>query len=422
MGGNRALGRLRNPFTDLGPAEPMLGQGMGYGAPGAMGAPGGGTSPYGAGAEGGAMGSGTGAPGAPGSTAGAGAPGTAGAGDLFSAEGTAGPGFGGGAGATSDVFNMIGDQNSFGAALSLPGQPRPPRVPGIRGGYLYPTVRNFKIAENQSPRPTDRLFFDFNYYNNLGAAVNRRIDSPLSQVKGYRYLLGLEKTFNEGMGSIGFRLPIDSLTADVGSLAVPATSQSLGDLSIFGKYILAQNVQTGSLLSGGLMITPPTGPKTFANAAYLNAIHSFYFQPYLGWIVNRGRFYMQGFFSFDFPTNNSAVSMIYNDIGFGYFLLRNNDPTAFLTAVAPTFEVHVNNPLNHRDPFSKFDLSGTGDAVNLTYGLNFEFGRRSLLTFAFVTPVASPKPFDTELILFYNFRFGRSVRSMIPATPPVIGQ
>jgi hypothetical protein len=57
------------------------------------------------------------------------------------------------------------------------------------------------------------------------------------------------------------------------------------------------------------------------------------------------------------------------------------------TAFAPTFEVHVNNPINHRDVFNRFDIAGTPDVVNLTYGINFELHRRSLVTLALVTPV-----------------------------------
>ena len=109
---------------------------------------------------------------------------------------------------------------------------------------------------------------------------------------------------------------------------------------------------------------------------------------------------------------------MYNDIGIGYFLIRNNDPNAFLTALAPTFELHVNNPLNHRNPFNRFDLASTPDAVDLTYGLNFGIRNTAVLTAAFVTPVASPKPFDTEAILMLNIFYGRTRANVVQQTPP----
>ena len=69
--------------------------------------------------------------------------------------------------------------------------------------------------------------------------------------------------------------------------------------------------------------------------------------------------------------------MIYNDLGVGYYVFRSRDSRDWLTGMAPTFELHVNNPLNHRDPFNRFDLAGSPDSVDLTFGLNFgiEFGR-----------------------------------------------
>ena len=73
----------------------------------------------------------------------------------------------------------------------------------------------------------------------------------------------------------------------------------------------------------------------------------------------------------------------------------------------------MNTPLTHRDPFNPKDPTGTPDVVNLTYGLNVEVYRRSVLTFGFVTPVTGPRPFDFEFLLLFNRRFGGS-RSPAP--------
>ena len=90
------------------------------------------------------------------------------------------------------------------------------------------------------------------------------------------------------------------------------------------------------------------------------------------------------------------MTILSNDVGLGYYLYRNPDADGFLTAIAPTFEVHVNTPLNHRDVFDANDRAGTPDVVNLTYGVNFGFARSAVLTLGFVTPVTGPKPFDYE--------------------------
>jgi hypothetical protein len=349
--------------------------------------------------------------------------------DTFgAAAGGAGPGFGGGLSSGAGAVPMIGDQSPFRfhgmmrtVALPAAGTPGfPPPIPGPRAGSLfYPSVRNFKISENQSPRPQDRFFVDFNYYNNINDTINTRNGSPIDHIKAYRYLFGGEKTFNDGKGSIGLRFPINNVTADsLGRQASTPTSTAMGDLTIFGKYILEQNPRTGSLASVGLAVTTPTGPARFAGAPYLFGIRSVYIQPFFGYIYNIRNFYLQGFTAFDFPSNFSDTSMMYNDFGMGYFLIRSTDPDDFLTTLAPTFEVHVNTPLNHRDWFNPNDLAGSPDVVNLTYGLNFGFRHHSLLTMALITPVSSPQPFNTEVVVFLNVFYGRS-RAPGQVTPPL---
>jgi hypothetical protein len=284
---------------------------------------------------------------------------------------------------------------------------------------LYPTVRTFKISENMSPRPQDRVFFDFNYYNDLNAAINRADRTQVTSMKAYTWLWGVEKTFHDGNGSIGMRLPLDTLTADSRAFSTP-TSTALGNLSLFAKYILMQDRQSGSLISTGLAITPSTATSRFAGAPYVIGLNTTYFQPFLGYIWNVDRFYLQGFSGFDFPANNADVTLMYNDIGIGYFLYRNTDTRSFLTAVAPTFEVHVNTPFNHRNPFNSFDPAASGYVTNLTYGLNFQFYGRAQLTTALVTPVSSPKPFDAEFALQLNVFYGRTARGPQPIQPPLV--
>jgi hypothetical protein len=229
----------------------------------------------------------------------------------------------------------------------------------------------------------------------------------------------VEKTFNEGRGSIGIRLPLDTVTADSprNIISTPTTT-SLDNLSVFAKYILEENRRTGSLVSLGLAITPPTGPGRFAGAPYLFGINSVYVQPFIGYIYNAGRLYIQGFSGFSLPTNPNDVMLMYNDIGIGYYVLRSPDRTRFLTAVVPTFEVHVDSPLNHRNPFNTFDVAGSQNVVNLTYGLNFELRSQAILTAALVTPVTNPKPFDAEFVLLFNIYFGRTRAQRLGITPP----
>ena len=179
-------------------------------------------------------------------------------------------------------YQMIGDQAPLTlrqAASTAPGLPppfppgAPPAPPGARlASAIVPSVRGFKIAENQSPQPQDRVFFTFDYFSDLNGALNRRFESPVNGLTAYRYIFGFEKTFDEGFGSVGFRLPLDSLSANSaisGNFVKPGgTSTALNDLSLFTKYVLKVDPATGSLLSVGLEATLPTGPSQFAGAKY----------------------------------------------------------------------------------------------------------------------------------------------------------
>jgi hypothetical protein len=395
---------LPPPETPAPTGASTLGTGGGTPAPG--------TSPY--------------APG--GGAAGPATPGAGAAVDSAMGMGATAPavasGLGGGLNAPQGALNMIGD---LGPVLTpsqttippTPGRPQPfppPKFPTPPKpsalSQLAPSVRGMKIAENQSPMPQDRIFYSFNYFSNLNASINQRFQSPVDQVRVYREIWGFEKTFDSGQGSVGLILPLNTLTSNStiqGSFAkLGGTSTSLGDLSIFTKYVMKYDPKSGSLLSTGLVLTPPTGPNQFAGAKYIQSVHATEIQPFLGYIWRRDNFYLHGFSAIDVPSSVREVTMLYNDVGIGYFLLRRNDPSRFLTAIAPTFETHVNNPLTHRDPFNPKDPTGTPDIVNLTYGVNFEFYKGAVLTFAFVDPVTSPKPFDGEWVLLFNFYFGQS--------------
>lgn len=391
---------------------------------------------------------GTGAPGGAYAGAGTGAGGTAGTGAENAASGFApsdgaatagteafesalaglsGPG---GAGAAESNFtpNMIGDLSPIGLrAIQTQGPPtvgppslRPPGAPGARSASLFaPSVRALKVSENMSPRPQDRFFADFNYYNNVNAAMNVYDRTPIKNMEVYRQIYGFEKTFDQGRGSFGMRLPINTLTADGTSRAISTpTRTAAGNLSMFAKYILKEDVKTGSLISAGLAVTAPTGPGRFAGAPYIDGINNTSFQPFLGYIFNFRKFYIQGFSAFDFTSSARDVTLMYNDLGIGYYLFRAQDPSAFLTAVVPTFEAHVNSPFTHRDWKNRFDPAGTADIVNLTYGLNFQIQRTAVISTALVTPVTGPRPFDAEFVMFVNFFYGRSRAGRIPIQPP----
>jgi hypothetical protein len=154
-----------------------------------------------------------------------------------------------------------------------------------------------------------------------------------------------------------------------------------------------------------LAISIPTGPQSFGGATWVRNYNNVELQPYLGYQWVKDRFYILGFEAINVPLNTHDVTFIYNDIGVGYFVYQNKDPRAFLKAFAPTFETHVNVPLNHRDIFNFNDKAGSADIVDLTYGANFWFLKRAQLSLGAVTPVTGPRPFSIEALVLLNVYF-----------------
>ena len=81
-----------------------------------------------------------------------------------------------------------------------------------------------------------------------------------------------------------------------------------------------------------------------------------------------------------------------------------------MTAIIPTYELHMNIPLNHRG-YSNTDFYAVPDVLDMTFGVNFGLFNTSYLTAAYILPVTGPQPFSGEFALQFNFLFGRSRHS-----------
>ena len=175
-----------------------------------------------------------------------------------------------------------------------------------------------------------------------------------------------------------------------------------GDISVITKYAFYDDRSTGNLLSGGIMVTAPTGDDSYN--INNQRIHSTLLQPWGGgiWSLSDDIF-VQGFSSVVFPTDASDVTAWYNDLAIGYWL-RKGDSGRFFHGIVPTAEVHVGTPLNNRGggSISQVQIS---DYVSLVGGVNFVFGRNSTIGFAAGAPVTGPKPWDFETHFSINFRF-----------------
>ena len=253
-----------------------------------------------------------------------------------------------------------------------------PLIPAKRGAY--------KIAENESPRPADRAFLNYNYYNNV------KRDLIPGTVSWHRAMIGVERTVLAD-ASIGVRLPFFE--------GLDGNDFQFGDLTFLFKYAPV-NSGSSRALSVGLAVTAPTGQviNRFVRSDS-TTIHSALVQPFAGWLWTSGNVFVHGFHSLLLPTNFDDVAVLFNDGGLGYWAYRANGEH-FLTGVIPTFEVHDNFPLNHRDASQ---LQRFRHVVDLTGGAHIELGRRYLLGLAFGAPVVTRQAFNYEFIASFSSKF-----------------
>ena len=245
----------------------------------------------------------------------------------------------------------------------------------------------FKIAENESPRPQDRVYLNYNFYDDI------KRDLAPGREDTHRETLGVEKTLF-GDASVGLRLPFFQ--------GRDGHDFTVGDLSFVLKYAPIHDQQLGNALSLGLVVTVPTGEAPQRRVVKRGEnVHAAYFQPFIGYVWNLGDLYLHAFHSVLVPTDADDATVLFNDIGVGYWAYRGG-ADQFLTGVIPTFEVHVNTPLRHR---SASDLQRYRDTVDLTAGVHFELNKRYLLGLAAAAPVTNRGGFDFEVIANFNFRF-----------------
>src|SRR5262249_3023933 len=128
-----------------------------------------------------------------------------------------------------------------------------------------------------------------------------------------------------------------------------------------------------------------------------------------GFILNQGDLFVQGFSSVTLPVARAESIVLFNDLGVGYYAYRAGRGEGGLTAVAPTLELHIENPLRQADPnveqFGTFDGVKLHNVVDFTLGTTFEFASRATLGLGLVVPVTGPRPFDVEALAQLNYRF-----------------
>lgn len=292
----------------------------------------------------------------------------------------------------------------------------------VFGSFVGATValaggdRRFKISENVSPAPQDRVYFNYNHFHNAVVDANEVSQSV------DRFTFGMERSFLNGLASIETRLPFAGTvnsTQVVGALDTEATE--LGNIA-FG---LKMNLLSGRdwLLSGGTTLTIPTGDEyELFNGGVRQLLvenDAVHMAPFLGVLARPDqRWFAQGFLQADFDLNGNDVftdangfegvfqdqNLFFVDASVGRWLRRVNDPRTRLSGLAAIAELHYTTTMNDTDnvagvsnPFNRVSI------MNATGALHFQFSRAALRVGA-AAPVIDDdiRLYDTEILVQYN--------------------
>jgi hypothetical protein len=297
------------------------------------------------------------------------------------------------------------------------------------------------IADDSSPLPRDRLFVDYDYFN----------DVPFSPygANTSRVTTGVEKTFFDGLLSAEVRIPFGTTPTDdlvmrpvsVKSGPIPwnypgGIEALLGDVTIGAKVLLIRR-RNELAVSAGLLMTVPTAsdervagllaPLGTASASLRFKNEAVHLAPYLGALwTPTDRLFVQGFLQFDVDANGQPVvlensassvdlgrfrdqSFVYCDTSIGYWFVH-EEPLS----VAGLFEVHYDTSLQSADSLvvvpGEVTLGGgqgNGNQIDLVFGATVQYNKDKRFMLAYVLPVGShnDEQFNRELRVSFNWCF-----------------
>lgn len=319
------------------------------------------------------------------------------------------------AAASSASPGMIGD--FFGGGYQyLRSSPANGATVAVAGGD-----RILKFADNNSPLPQDRLFFNFHHFNNsVTDVIGRDQDTD-------RITFGLERTFLSGGASVEFRVPFEaSLDADQQTGNLDTMGTEFGNLALALKA-LAYESQWCSVAGGLGMIFPTADDAVIydgnGDAAVTFENQSYFLQPFVGLYCRpNSRLFAQFVTQVNFDVTGSRVTLhnpsffgdsgsdrvyeqtlLFMDYSVGYWLFRSKHHADWVTGFAPMIELHYTTTTEDLD-LPRIGEAGTvyepdfrRDALNLTGGLLFELGPMTSLRVAGVAPLRNDDlMFDAE--------------------------
>lgn len=285
-------------------------------------------------------------------------------------------------------------------------------------------VGRAKLAENNSPLPRDRIFFNYSYFDNVpltsrGVSVNR-------------FTPGIEKTFWRGQMSFELRTPFASTLDSNITFGAPSASMNTEFGNVFAAYKLLLYNNGAFATSTGLSVTAPTADGlrvTTQDGRRLVEIDngSVHVMPYFGWVARSQGYFTQGMLQVDIDTRGNPVRvnetgrglqsagylqdvmMLYLDVSAGRIFRLDR---AFVTQVAPLVELHYNRSLQSTDSIAteKFRIGERKEdiqVINALAAVNVVLRDRSDVTVGYATPIGygSDQGFDGELRILWNYQY-----------------
>lgn len=293
------------------------------------------------------------------------------------------------------------------------------------GGAL---VGRQKIAENNSPIPRDRVFFNYSGFKNV-PLTNRGVSVR-------RFTLGFEKTFLDQQASIEVRVPVASTLSSQMRLSEGFDSShgELGDVMVALKLLMLTVRSTA--FTAGLALTFPTGDDTqvfLTDSWEFVRIQNetFHVMPYVGYtnIARNNRLFFSSFVQLDVDVNGNELLtnfdntqlrgvgrmqdpiLLYADASLGYWLLQpSRRAGCFLQGIAPIVEAHYNSNLSPTDFFRSGNYRigqprhDNVETVNAVVGGVVNLRGGTTVSAGYATPVGNhiDSEFDGELRVFAN--------------------
>lgn len=297
--------------------------------------------------------------------------------------------------------------------------------------------RRYKIVENTSPLPQDRLFFNFNHFDSALVA------SDQSQVDLQRYLFGWEHTFLYGTASTQLTIPFASGVASQSISDEGSTATEFGNIGLTIKGLLYKD--RCSVVSAGLgMVFPTAEDASFVNESDETLFvdnGAYHLQPFLSMLHQpSNRAFLQTVFQLDFDTSGNDFTdgidsgnikdptLLYASGSMGYWVYRSCCCRNWIQGIAPMVELHYTTTVE--DPDTDPTASGPSDALllfrdnrfdilNLTGGLHIAIRQHASLRIIGTMPLrekenpyvnsmttfSGDRLFDAEVAVQFNYGY-----------------